>query len=719
MCAVEEAIHQSEYAHMQVPLSWMRALDKVGGYQSSYIPLDEFTMLADSCSVHKDEVAPLLHFLNGTGNVMWHNGPGLSDVVILDPIAFFVKPATIIICKHVPDEDDPTQHITPIHKEASKKHMRKWLKLTESGILASELLPTLWQDYERHASTLLALMIKYGLLVPLRGPDTSQANTSGHHEVRQSDRYLVPALLPLSTPEMHIWFEDREYSTCFFVFTATDDLECTALIDSHDLREGGFLPSGLFERITGKAVDWCLKTSKISNLTLDVVCKDIVILRFGSQLFRMHVQSEYHCIRLDVCGENPLIIFNRILEQIQCSIGECMNALRCFPCVPFTPEGSSFTLDLGSDSCILLPLARVQEVVENHSVLNGRGGRSIIDAVTAKSRYGAWLHIYELLDRYDVFLSYRWGEFDKLIVRAIFDMMRNFNIGHNHRAIEVFLDEVRLKNGRRIEEDFLRSLKGTAVVIPVVSYDALQKMLVDDVTEEVDHVLMEWIFAIECLESSQSRVRRIFPVFCGERSKVTGEIASIFGSPILKKLPDVKPVMCLRTVERCLRQIGMIPSAQFETYTVRNVVDRMLSFLGITINKTTSDGDQVESIARSVLELLNSLNESAVEAAADSHSDIVLSAPALAATSGRQVPAHLKASPVSIPADSSRSPSGGGVERSLKDMIAQIRSHFDMKEGEYTKTADVLKYAIDDLDLTAECAGLMPKEKAAIICQQL
>ena len=43
------------------------------------------------------------------------NEPGLRDVVILDPIKFFVAPATLLICKHVPTLDDPTHHLSLIH----------------------------------------------------------------------------------------------------------------------------------------------------------------------------------------------------------------------------------------------------------------------------------------------------------------------------------------------------------------------------------------------------------------------------------------------------------------------------------------------------------------------------------------------------------------------------------------------------------------------------
>jgi hypothetical protein len=73
---------------------------------------------------------PFLHFMNETGNLMWHNEPGLREMVILNPIEFFVKPATIIICKHSPDENDPTHHVSDLHKKASKKFMKKWIIFT-------------------------------------------------------------------------------------------------------------------------------------------------------------------------------------------------------------------------------------------------------------------------------------------------------------------------------------------------------------------------------------------------------------------------------------------------------------------------------------------------------------------------------------------------------------------------------------------------------------
>jgi hypothetical protein len=56
------------------------------------------------------------------GMLLWINDEKLKDIVILDPIKYFVDPATMIICKHILTKDDPYHivHCEEIHQEVRK-----------------------------------------------------------------------------------------------------------------------------------------------------------------------------------------------------------------------------------------------------------------------------------------------------------------------------------------------------------------------------------------------------------------------------------------------------------------------------------------------------------------------------------------------------------------------------------------------------------------------
>ena len=159
------------------------------------------------------------------------------------------------------------------------------------------------------------MLIKFGLIVPLRsGADVIE--------------YLVPALIPPLSIESgaatsELW-TDRPYSTCYFAFTTSEDLRKSTAVQPSVLKEEGFLPLGLFERLVGKAVMWSeLTSTSWYGSCLGLLAKDMAILSFGSKRFRLRVRPEYNCIELCVEGSNPKVVHERIFNLIQQIIDEC------------------------------------------------------------------------------------------------------------------------------------------------------------------------------------------------------------------------------------------------------------------------------------------------------------------------------------------------------------------------------------------------------------
>jgi hypothetical protein len=80
-----------------------------------------------------------------------------------------------------------------------------------------------------------------------------------------------------------------------------------------------------------------------------------------------------------------------------------------------------------------------------------------------------------------------------------------FTVASTHRRIEIFLDRKRLEDGNNFQKDFLRSLASSTMVVPIISVDALQRLLVHD-PSTVDNLLIEWIAAMAMIEVSQVKL---------------------------------------------------------------------------------------------------------------------------------------------------------------------------------------------------------------------
>jgi GTPase SAR1 family protein len=290
MRAIEASIDDSDYVHAEHPLTWLRTMDRLTSSGQVYLSLHEVTEIATECGVAADAVEALLIFLHEMGIVMWHSDESLRDVVILDPIAYFVAPATTIICKHMSSASDGTRHVVDAHKLCNKAHYESWMRMVHSGVANRDILLQLLSDCGDQANVVLRLMVKFGLLVPLdplshgvnnehsasdnaelaHSTEECTSTVRTQQELSPSCEYLVPALLPASpsTPN-HTMEVTSHTSACskheamfYLVFTCARDLSSdetgdgSTVVGLRDCAAKGFLPRGLFERLLCKAVAW-------------------------------------------------------------------------------------------------------------------------------------------------------------------------------------------------------------------------------------------------------------------------------------------------------------------------------------------------------------------------------------------------------------------------------------------------------------------------------
>ncbi|KAJ1430248.1 hypothetical protein B484DRAFT_395990, partial [Ochromonadaceae sp. CCMP2298] len=569
---VERVISEAAYVKEEKPLVWLQVLDRLAAEKKSFLTLAEVEQAAAVCGMGKEELPALLRFLHGMGALMWHEDEALRDVVILDAVTYFVQPATLVICKHAPTATDPTLHLLPEHKSCRKALPGDFRNMTEKGIVTGQLLQMLLGG---EAGRIVTLMVKFGLLVPMQGEEEGAdgAGAGGTGDLDPAQEYLVPALLPCCS-STGPW-TSAPYSTCYVVLTASSSLHKITPLTHKDLHSEGFLPRGLVERLIGKAVMWCQETAAEANSHNLELFQDVVVLTFGSQRFRLKGCPEQNAIRIDVEGQSPLAVHERILGMVARIISECMKSLHFFTVLPFDPTSAGAGAGAGGGETLYVPLKQMRDMVSKQSGLNIH--HRMLKPADVTALFGKWIPDYSLRSRYDVFISYRWGG-DSDFAQALFDSFGNYVVGADSRAVQVFLDKKRLQGGRQFQSDFASALQNSLVVAPLLSADAMQRMLDHDPTRE-DNVVVEWLLALECYACPQSRVACVFPIAFGTRAAHSPMGGNLFAEGLIDKLPDTVPTASAALVRQLMQQAGLECSAELEGRTVRGVATQLSKFL--------------------------------------------------------------------------------------------------------------------------------------------
>ena len=175
MKRIEAVIEKEDYVLVTKSLTWFRLLDKINGAPRSFLRYSEVVAFAKECGITKAEaVDEMLEYFHEFGAVLWHSDKGTREVVIKDPVTFLVKPSANIICQHTATATDPTVHKLPEpiwQKVRSDEQHKKDFKVMKAvGIVPHRLLECLLSEGEHSEcwEIVKLLMIKYGLLVPLR-----------------------------------------------------------------------------------------------------------------------------------------------------------------------------------------------------------------------------------------------------------------------------------------------------------------------------------------------------------------------------------------------------------------------------------------------------------------------------------------------------------------------------------------------------------------------
>ena len=446
--------------------------------------------------------------------------------------------------------------------------------MVESAVLSRSLLELLLSEHEGNKEAITALLVKYGLLVPVDGGEEREGG-----KVAAQQLYLVPSLLSAS-PIISARPKVAYHTRCVLVFSATDSFGSRkSSYNQADILRDGLLPTGLFSRLLGRAVAWSQQTS---HATLDAMqlSADRASLVFGNQSLRLVECRSEKLISLEIEGRNPTAVQLRVLELIEKTLAECMPILACFVLLPLNPSAP------GASSSFF-PLSLLRDREKDRGDLRLSGGL-VLTQNDLISQYGTWLVKAADAILYDLFYSYRWGTFDSDLTAKLFDSSSMYAVGESKRAPVAFLDRERLRDGENFKEAFARAMAKSSVVVPIISREALVRMGLKHDASQEDNLLIEWLMCIEYLASQVSRVQRVYPIiFDQQSSNPPHAVTGLFVSGLLGTLSDVVPSASIARAAELLRANGVEPSSALHTMTVKGVVSKVLENLCIQLDQVT------------------------------------------------------------------------------------------------------------------------------------
>ena len=413
MKRIEAVIEKEDYVLVTKSLTWFRLLDKINSAPRSFLRYSEVIAFAKDCGISKPEATDeMLEYFHEFGAVLWHSDRGTRDVVIKDPIKFFVKPSANIICQHTASATEPTVHLLPEpiwQKIRSDEQHKKDFKVMKTiGIVSHRLLECLLSEGEHSEcwGIVKLLMIKYGLLVPLRRDEGDGNDTNL--------KYLVPALLSEGARDANSG--DVIGHRFYFHFSATVSSNSDDCLGYSEMREG-FLPGGLFVRLIGKVLGWSQDTTR-SNTKNWTCHKHWMSVFFGPQEFRLTYLVDFNAVQVDIVGQGtPVAIHARLHSILDSLIKEHFKSLKMVTLLAYDVEGicqESMRNDrpLSAAQSLLIPLTSIRTAMKDHGNLHfgdKHPGKKCMSEADVIQQYGLW-HVQTRGEKYDVFVSYRQGK---------------------------------------------------------------------------------------------------------------------------------------------------------------------------------------------------------------------------------------------------------------------------------------------------------------------
>ena len=402
--------------------------------------------------------------------------------------------------------------------------------MKNKGIVSSSLLKFILREHVKEKMTQAGdeellrkrdqavrdLMIKFSFLVPM------------FDSIKEDDllitdplEYLVPSLFkPLNEGGKPVSSENAIFMVCSIKSPGT------VVSKLSDIRERGFLPPGLFQRYVARILTEVDATR--GGQSYDFSHKDQVCFSIGQTKITLTALQEMGTIRIDYLGEviyGPLKLMEEIMGEVKT---ECFHKLEAITMVPFPPNANE------TQGLIRLDMLKM---MENNFKFN----EASYNIREVKAAYATLLQPNVLNQSFDVFISYKWGEEQKTIVRFLYSRLsRTLVQEENNRPLNVYLDEKENKIGDNFAHKFCSAFKGLKIFLPLVDNEALHRMRNHD-PSTIDYVLAEWIIAL-------SKQCKVLPILLEKNLNLAG---------LFDDLPEIYPKKTVGFVIEQLEIVGM------------------------------------------------------------------------------------------------------------------------------------------------------------------
>lgn len=328
MSAVEGLVEAEDYIKTQVHLAWVGVYDDLRREGRTTMRMAELEALGRKHGLPatpgltlREEVRVLASFFSGLGFIMWFPEPSLADLVVVNPAAFLIGPATKLVCQY-------GLHRIPEHDTARKAAPVLFRTFTSRGVLDQHLLQYLWAGTDNRRE-LEVLLVKFGLIVPLvdRSPEQTEdgqrkegAKKGGEKEKEGKDeavvRYLVPALLKEEEEGEEEAAALDAKLTCFLLFATPEVMEewrGNGSVGMAQVRREGFFPAGVFPRLLGKAVALMQHTTRSPARAL-LLTASRARLSFGAHSFELRALRAEGCVRLTLLVKSSAVTLPKVLS---------------------------------------------------------------------------------------------------------------------------------------------------------------------------------------------------------------------------------------------------------------------------------------------------------------------------------------------------------------------------------------------------------------------
>jgi GTPase SAR1 family protein len=364
----EGKMMESEEVNREIPMVWIKVFDEIREKQKEeqrnflfYLDIEE---IGGKNGVPANVVPQLLTYFCEMGVLIWIEEPGLKEIVILDPIDYFVKPVTRIICKHLASKKDPyaIKHELPVHMECKEESHDDWELMLEYGLVKDKLARKLLRSGNRgdeitedQVEMIMLLMEKYGLMIPIVHEEDKI------NEAEQDLMYFVPSLVP-EEPDLIVVSESnnderklvarlhqrrvslcrfRSSSSVFLMFSLPSS-KGFQLFSSNEVEMNGSLPNGLFDRFMARILSNLPDLIVKSSGTRFIAFRDMMRIDCHGKLIRFTNHFHQNMIKIEIEEGSSISDLRELveewLEEVKKLIRECYKCLEVRVLIPVDCE---------------------------------------------------------------------------------------------------------------------------------------------------------------------------------------------------------------------------------------------------------------------------------------------------------------------------------------------------------------------------------------------